>query len=123
MSTFDAESPLHKWATEKFAYLTTTGRTTGNPHRIEMWFAAENGNVYLLSGGRDTSDWVKNLQANPNVTVELGTDTFTGMAEVLAPDTPEDERARQLLVEKYTPYDSDLDDWRRRSLPIVIRFP
>lgn len=111
-----------QWAEEKNCYLTTIGRKTGAPHRIEIWFALEDGNLYLLSGGRDTSDWVKNLQADPNVTVELGTNAFAGMAEVLEPGTPEDQSARELLLEKYRPYDNDLDDWGRRSLPIVIRF-
>src|SRR6186713_3406091 len=39
------------WAATPFAYLTTTGRRTGQPHRIEIWFAAEQGSIYLLSGG------------------------------------------------------------------------
>jgi hypothetical protein len=34
-----------------YCYLTTTGRHTGTPHRIEIWFGLGDGVVYILSGG------------------------------------------------------------------------
>ncbi len=114
-----APSPA-QWANETFAYLTTIGRQSGDPHRIEIWFAMEDGDIYLLSGGRDQSDWVRNLQANPAVSIELGPETFSGVAEIIAPDTVEDRRARELLVQKYRKA-NELDNWGRTSLPIVIR--
>ncbi|MCO5221457.1 MAG: nitroreductase family deazaflavin-dependent oxidoreductase [Thermomicrobiales bacterium] len=120
-ATYDAQPSPERWASEPFAYLTTIGRRTGEPHRIEIWFAVEDGVVYLLSGGRDRADWVRNLQANPDVSIELGTETFTGVAQVLSPDSPEDRRARELLVEKYRK-GNELDDWGRTSLPVAIRF-
>ncbi len=70
--TLDKQQWLARWAGEPYAYLTTIGRRTGRPHRSEIWFAAQDGQVYLLSGGRERSDWVRNLQANAHVTVELG---------------------------------------------------
>lgn len=109
-------------AHEPFAYLTTTGRRTGRRHRIEIWFAVEDGRVYLMSGGRDRSDWVRNLQGNPQVTVELGGETHAGEARFLQPDTSDDQRARALLVGKYQA-GNDLDEWGRTSLPIVVEFP
>jgi deazaflavin-dependent oxidoreductase (nitroreductase family) len=114
------EQPLReRWAGEQFAYLTTIGRRTGAPHRIEIWFALADGRIYLLSGGRDRSDWVRNLEANPAVTVELGTEKFAGVARVIQPGTPEDRRARELLVSKYR-QGNDLDEWGGTSLPVVI---
>ena len=110
-----------RWAGEPYAYLTTIGRRTGRPHRIEIWFAVEDGRVYLLAGGREQSDWVRNLQANAQVTVQLGDETHWGTAQVLQPDTAEDQRARQLLVGKYRGSD-DLDEWGRTALPVVITF-
>ncbi len=106
-----------------FLYLTTTGRRTGRPHRIEIWFAAHHGKVYLLSGGRDRSDWVHNLQANARVSVELAGEHHTGVARVLEPGTAEDRLARELLVAKYEPIEHDsLEEWGRTSLPVVIEF-
>jgi deazaflavin-dependent oxidoreductase (nitroreductase family) len=101
--------------------VTTIGRRTGRPHRIEIWFAAEDGRLYLLSGGRDRSDWVRNLQANAQVTVELGDETHAGTARVLQPDTVEDQRARELLVTKYREGEN-LDEWGRTALPVIIEF-
>lgn len=48
-------------AGEDYCYLTTTGRVTGKPHEIEIWFGLIGNTCYLLSGGMDKSDWVKNL--------------------------------------------------------------
>ena len=112
---------LARWASEMYAYLTTIGRQTGRPHRIEIWFAAEDGRVYLLAGGRERSDWVRNLQANAHVTLELGDETHAGVARVLQPGTPEDQRARALLVGKYRAGDN-LDEWGRTALAVVIEF-
>jgi deazaflavin-dependent oxidoreductase (nitroreductase family) len=121
----ETEQDARPWpehaAAEPFAYLTTAGRRTGRPHRIEIWFAVEDGAIYLLSGGRDRADWVRNLQANPSVTVELGGETHVGASRVLQPDTAEDQRARELLVAKYRRGD-ELGEWSRTSLPIVIAF-
>jgi deazaflavin-dependent oxidoreductase (nitroreductase family) len=110
-----------RWAGEPFVYLTTIGRRTGRPHRIEIWFAAADGRVYLLSGGRERADWVRNLQANPRVTIELGGETRAGVARLLAAGTAEDRHARELLVAKYRTGD-DLAEWGRTALPVVIEF-
>ena len=119
--TLGVQQWLARWAGEPYAYLTTIGRRTGRPHRIEIWFAAQDGRVYLLAGGRERSDWVRNLQANAHVTVELGGETHVGVARVLQPGTVEDQRARDLLVHKYREGDN-LDEWGRTALPVVIEF-
>ncbi len=117
-----AQRWLARWASERNAYLTTTGRRTGQPHRIEIWFAAHDGRIYLLAGGRERSDWVRNLQAHAQVTVELGDETHVGAAHILQAGTDEDRQARELLVAKYREGDN-LDEWGRTALPVVIAFP
>ena len=112
-----------RWTGEPFLYLTTVGRRTGRPHRIEIWFAAHAGRLYLLSGGRERADWVRNLQANPQVTVELGDEAHVGVARVLEAGAADDQLARQLLLTKYADSEDDLDEWGRTSLPVVIEFP
>ena len=104
-----------------FCYLTTTGRVSGRPHRIEIWFALLEGTVYLLSGGTDRSDWVRNLMVAPEVVLEIGDERRETRARVLEPGTDEDALARRLLVEKYQPgYGKDLGSWGRTSLPVAI---
>ena len=106
-----------------YCYVTTTGRRSGNPHTIEIWFAVRGDVVYLLSGGGDASDWVKNLRAHPTVGLRLGDRDLICRARIVE-DPEEDERARRLLVEKYAPRSSgDLEEWRRTALPVAIELP
>ena len=104
-----------------FCYLRTRGRRSGRPHEIEIWFAADGDTLYLLSGGGDRSDWVRNLRVDPAVTVRVAETTRPGRARVLAAGTEEDTRARRLVFDKYQPrYGGDLRDWRARALPVAI---
>jgi deazaflavin-dependent oxidoreductase (nitroreductase family) len=123
MNRTDGQRWPAQWASEPFLYLTTVGRRTGRPHRIEIWFAAHGGRLYLLSGGRERADWVRNIRASPRVTVELGDETHVGVAHVVEAGAAEDRLARQLLLAKYAGSEDDLDQWGRTSLPVVIEFP
>ncbi len=108
------------FAGEQYCYLTTRGRTTGRPHRIEIWFAIDASTLYMLSGGGERSDWVKNLRQTPAVTVEIGTGRYAGLARIVT-DPAEDERARALVHDKYAGnYGGDLSRWRRSALPIAV---
>jgi deazaflavin-dependent oxidoreductase (nitroreductase family) len=110
-------------ASPPFGYLTTTGRVSGRPHRIEIWFALHDGTVYLLSGGRDAADWVRNILVTPEVVFEIGDVRRSTRARVLEPGTDEDALARRLLLEKYGGTGEDLDGWARTSLPVAIDRP
>jgi deazaflavin-dependent oxidoreductase (nitroreductase family) len=105
---------------DDFCYLTTRGRRTGRPHEIEIWFALAGRTLYLLSGGGDRSDWVRNLGAEPAVTMRVRDTTYTATARVVH-DAEESERGRDLVFEKYQPrYSGSLERWRRESLLIAI---
>lgn len=107
---------------ESFCYLTTRGRVTGEPHTIEIWFAMREGTVYMLSGGRERSDWVKNLLADSKVQIRIGNEEFPANAR-LVDDPEEDAWARQALVDKYQKtYAGDLTNWRRNSLLVAVDF-
>jgi deazaflavin-dependent oxidoreductase (nitroreductase family) len=106
-------------ADEDFCYLTTVGRVSGRPQEIEIWFAIENNSLYMLSGDRDRSDWVKNLRRNPEVTVRLAGEYFEGHARLVESEE-EDELARRLLVEKYEHNPGSLANWQRTALPIAV---
>ncbi|MGH3147111.1 MAG: nitroreductase/quinone reductase family protein [Rubrobacter sp.] len=112
---------LRALAGEDFCYLTTTGRVTGRPHEIEMWFGIgpDGHTLYMLSGGGDRSDWVKNLSRDPEVSILLAGERFEGRARVVE-DPKEDELARRLLVEKYERRPGSLANWRRRALPVAV---
>ena len=109
---------------QPFCYLTTTGRVSGRPHTIEVWFALQDRTLYLLSGGGDRSDWVRNLLRQPAVTVRLGrrdAAALAGHGRVVEPGSDEDELARRLVAGKYQPgYGGDLSGWRRSALPVAV---
>lgn len=58
-----------------FLYLTTTGRTSGEPRRIEIWFVELGGRYYLVSEKGAASHWVQNLRKEPRVRFSVGTRT------------------------------------------------
>jgi deazaflavin-dependent oxidoreductase (nitroreductase family) len=111
---------LSELADDDFAYLTTTGRTSGEPHTIEIWFGVDRGVVYVMGGGREQSDWTKNLLADPNVRVRIREDEWDAVARVVEAGTDEDARVRELLREKYANPDDDLVSWARRALPVAF---
>ena len=109
---------------QPFCYLTTAGRVSGRPHTIEIWFALRGRTLYLLSGGGDRSDWVRNLLRRPEVTVRLGrrdAPALPGRGRVVEPGSDEDELARRVVVAKYQPtYGGDLSGWRRSALLVAV---
>ena len=107
-------------ANEDFCYLTTTGRVTGQPREIEIWFGIDGDTLYMLSGGRDKSDWVKNIRKTPDVSVRIGTSRFRGRGRIVS-EKDEDALARLLLLEKYTSrYSGGLSDWGKTALPVAV---
>ncbi len=111
---------------EQYCYLTTTGRKSGEPREIEIWFGVIGPSLYLLSGsGEDTggpkAHWVRNLLKQPACTVRIGDETVPAAGRIVERGTDEDEAARKLLVAKYQPVSSgNLDDWGRRSLVVAL---
>jgi deazaflavin-dependent oxidoreductase (nitroreductase family) len=117
----DLNSLLLRFAEESYCYLTTTGRVTGNPHEIEIWFGLKDNTLYLLSGGREKSDWVKNLLKTPSVTMRVGKQTFKATARIVE-NKEEEMMARNMLADKYNERKANgsLGHWARTALPVAI---
>jgi deazaflavin-dependent oxidoreductase (nitroreductase family) len=113
---------LTRLAPEQYCYLTTRGRRSGEPHTVELWFAIspETRTLYILSGGRARSDWVKNLLANPKVTVRVRQTTLSGTGRAVE-DGDEELQARELVVRKYyrRAY-NPRGGWEADSLPVAV---
>lgn len=114
-------SILTRLAGEEYCYLTTTGRVSGKPHELEIWFALENQTIYLLSGGGYKSDWVKNLLKDPAVTVRIAQHRVQGTAR-LVKEIREETIARTRLARKYGENNADgsLSEWAQTALPVAI---
>jgi deazaflavin-dependent oxidoreductase (nitroreductase family) len=112
--------------TEQYCYLTTTGRITGRPHEIEIWFAfppdPASATLYLMAGGRERADWVKNLLHNPAVSIRFANATRTGTARPIPPQTGEDTLARHLLCAKYQGWRAGqpLSEWVQTALLAAV---
>jgi deazaflavin-dependent oxidoreductase (nitroreductase family) len=78
----------------EFLYLTTTGRRSGQPREIEIWFTHHEGRYYLIAEHRDQANWVQNLRANPRVHIRVAGSSMEGTARVM------DAKAERTLWQK-----------------------
>ncbi|HKP13280.1 MAG TPA: nitroreductase family deazaflavin-dependent oxidoreductase [Blastocatellia bacterium] len=87
----------------QYLYLTTTGRRTGLPREIEIWFVAHAGRFYILAEHFHRAQWVQNILANPRVGVRVSSREFAATARVLDEqgDAALYQMAQQLAREKY----------------------
>lgn len=108
-------------ADEEYCYLTTTGRVSGRPHEIEIWFALRGSTLYMLAGNHG-SDWVKNIQTTPDVTVRIRDRVYAGRGRVVDAGTEEDTRARTLVGPKYREWQpgQPLQGWTWTALAVAV---
>jgi deazaflavin-dependent oxidoreductase (nitroreductase family) len=70
-------------AEPEYLYLTTTGRRTGLPHEIEIWFTARDGRYYLVAELGERAGWVQNIRADARVAFRVGARSFAGRGRVV----------------------------------------
>jgi deazaflavin-dependent oxidoreductase (nitroreductase family) len=98
--------------------ITTTGRRSGRPHRIETWFYRVDGKVYL-SGSPGRRDWYANLQASPDFVFHLKQSTQAELAARARPIVDPAERREVISgIFRVLGGARDLDAWVARS-PLV----
>jgi len=94
--------------------MTTTGRTSGEPRRIEIVFHNVDGRI-IISGmpRRDrTRAWIHNLEADPNLVIHLKQGVIADLRGTARVVTDEAER-RDLLVHVAR-------NWNRTDLDAMI---
>jgi deazaflavin-dependent oxidoreductase (nitroreductase family) len=64
----------------EFLYLTTTGRNSGQPREIEIWFVPYEGCYYLCAEHGEHADWVQNIRQNSTVTFWVEGKTYQGIS-------------------------------------------
>jgi deazaflavin-dependent oxidoreductase (nitroreductase family) len=106
-------------AAEQYCYLTTTGRASGKPREIEIWFALIRCTVYLLAGGGDRANWARNRRAEPRAVVQIGDRSFAARGREPQPGAESDE-ARRALFAKYSTPRSELTRWREHGLLVAL---
>ena len=76
--------------------ITTTGRKSGQPRRIEIWLHYFGEGVGYLTGSPGTRDWSANLLANPQFTVHVKRGAQADRAAEASPVRDPQERRRVL---------------------------
>ena len=114
---------LAEHAGDSVCHLQTTGRTSGRPRTIEIWFATDGKRIYMLAGGRHQAHWVRNLNVDPSVRVRVGGQTLSGTGRVIEGEERE-ELARHLVAAKYQHWSEGrpLSAWAAGSLPVEVAF-
>ena len=102
--------------------ITTTGRASGRPRRIEIWFHNVEGRIFItgLPGRRS---WYANLLAEPRMTFHLKESVTADLPATATPVTDPDER--RLILGEITPRVGQahrLDAWVEGSPLVEVKF-
>lgn len=76
--------------------LTTTGRVSGRPRRVEIWLLDVDGRA-VITGTPGPRHWLANIRADPRVTVHLRHGTRAELAATAVEVT--DPAARRTVIE------------------------
>lgn len=102
--------------------ITTTGRRSGRPRRIEIWFHNLSRGIFI-SGTPGRRDWYSNLLADPAFIFHLKESVHADLPARARPVTEPGERRR--VLDELLPTlgrVSDYDDWLARSPIIQVEF-
>ena len=109
--------------TDRTIDITTTGRQTGQPRRIEIWMYRYAGRTFL-SGSPGTRDWYSNLVANPDFTFHLKGSAQADLAAIAHPITDKTERREVIggILDELGRGSGNLEEWVARSPLIEVEF-
>ena len=103
--------------------LTTAGRKSGEKYVFPLFYGDE-GNSYIIvaskGGAPDHPGWYKNLLANPEVEVQVGTKKVKARARTVT--GAERERLWEKAVKFWPPY-ADYAKKTERQIPVVLLDP
>ena len=101
--------------------LHTIGAKSGQPRTNPMVYVTDGDRLVVIAskGGDDRNpDWYYNLLANPNVTVELGSEKFQARATAVTAE-PERSRLYAKMVEHRSGF-ADYEQKTSRKIPAIV---
>lgn len=132
------QAPLFELIPPKgFGVLTTTGRKSGRTRRKCVRAIKRGEQVYIVSIGGERAAWLKNIRADPNVSLRIRGGTFKGKARELG-DSADVQRAMSAYCGTVNVFDygecalwrkgrptrakiTDLHEgWFREGTPVVV---
>ncbi len=96
--------------------ITTTGRRTGRPRRVEIWFHNIDGQI-IITGQPGPRDWLANLIADPTFTFHLKGDVQADLPARARVITDPDER-RAIMTARFRDRDAS-DEPPAEGRPMV----
>lgn len=104
------------WMPTNVAALTTTGRKSGKARTNYVRAYRDSDKAYLVSITGEHALWLKNIRANPKVTLRFRRDTMSGTAR-----DPQDDAERQAIRDAFCgstrPFDYAENMFHRKGLP------
>ncbi len=110
----------HDWQGTTALILTTRGRRSGEPRRTPLIYQRHGDDVIIVAsrgGDPEPPAWYLNLQADPEVGVQIRDDRFTARARTAT----EDERPElwRLMTATWPAYD-EYQERTDRQIPVVV---
>lgn len=99
--------------------LSTTGAKSGKRVTTPVMYVRDGDRIVIIAsnaGGDNHPAWYHNLLANPDVTVELGTETFEAKSELIEGDERDRLYAEMVAI---APTFADYEAKTSRRIPVV----
>src|SRR5882724_2908984 len=116
---FRAGEEIEGMHRDRLVLLTTIGAKSGSRRTTPMMFHRDGDRLLVIAsnvGAPKHPDWYLNLVANPQVTVEVGDETYTAVATPV--EGAERERLWTMIKENY-PFFADHEAKADRIIPVV----
>jgi deazaflavin-dependent oxidoreductase (nitroreductase family) len=110
----------HEWQGTTTLLLTTTGRKSGQRHTTPLIYRTH-GDAYTIVASKGGADeppaWYRNLQADPDVEVQVLGDRFKARARTASPE--EKPEMWTAMAETWPAYD-EYQQKTEREIPVVV---
>jgi deazaflavin-dependent oxidoreductase (nitroreductase family) len=110
----------YEWRGTTILLLTTTGRVSGQDRTTPLIHRTDEGRWVVVAskgGAPDHPAWFKNLEANPQATIQVQKEIIPVRARVA--EGEERERLWKLMTEDWPAYD-DYQRKTERQIPVVV---
>jgi len=107
-------------AGDHLVLLTTTGARSGRRHTTPLAYHRDGDRIVVVAskgGAPDNPAWYYNLRANPDVTVEVGTEQYEARAEIA--EGEERERLYRQQASHFAAF-NDYEKRTTRQIPVVV---
>ena len=110
----------HLWNGMPCLLLTTTGRKSGRALQLPLLYGTSGARYLVVAskgGAPDHPAWYLNLEANPQVTLQVGAERFAARARSA---TAAEKPALWAIMTKIFPAYTDYQAKTRRQIPVVV---